>query len=57
MARLLVQLKLRLLGNALRASTGARVAFILSTICAAVVAVGVFYLLAILRAAASRRRT
>jgi ABC-2 type transport system permease protein len=48
MARLLVQLKLRLLGNALRASTGAQVAFILSTVFAAVVAVGVFYLLAIL---------
>jgi ABC-2 type transport system permease protein len=49
MARLLVQLKLRLLGNALRASTGAQVAFILSTVCAAIVAVGVFYLLSILR--------
>jgi ABC-2 type transport system permease protein len=49
MARLLVQLKLRLLANALRASTGAQVAFVLSTLCAAVVAVGVFYLLAILR--------
>ena len=31
MARLLVQLKLRLLLNALRASTGAKVAFVLST--------------------------
>jgi ABC-2 type transport system permease protein len=49
MARLLVQLKLRLLANALRASTGAQVAFVLSTVFAAVVAVGVFYLLAILR--------
>ncbi len=49
MARLLVQLKLRLLGNALRASTGAQIAFVLSTVCAAVVAVGIFYLLAILR--------
>src|SRR6516164_6009123 len=48
MARLLVQLKLRLLVNALRASTGARVAFILSTLLALVIAVGVFYLLAIL---------
>jgi len=48
MARLLVQLKLRLLLNALRASTGAKVAFILSTICAALVAGGVFYLLSIL---------
>jgi ABC-2 type transport system permease protein len=48
MARLLVQLKLRLLLNALRASTGAKVAFILSTILAALVAGGVFYLLSIL---------
>jgi ABC-2 type transport system permease protein len=48
MARLLVQLKVRLLFNALRASTGAKVAFILSTICAALVAGGVFYLLSIL---------
>ena len=31
MARLLVQLKLRLLRNALLASTGARIAFVLST--------------------------
>ena len=49
MARLLVQLKLRLVLNALRASTGAQIAFVLSTVCAAVVAVGIFYLLAILR--------
>jgi len=49
MAWLLVQLKLRLVRNALRASTGARVAFVLSTCLAAVVAGGVFYLLAILR--------
>jgi len=49
MAWLLVQLKLRLLRNALRASTGAKVAFILSTIAAALVAVGVFVLLAALR--------
>jgi ABC-2 type transport system permease protein len=48
MARLLVQLKLRLLANALRASTGAQIAFILSTIFAALVAGGVFYLLSIL---------
>ncbi len=48
MARLLVQLKIRLLRNAMRASTGAKVAFILSTLCAALVAGGVFYLLAIL---------
>ena len=48
MARLLVQLKLRLLRNALRASAGAQVAFILSTLLALVIAVGVFYVLAIL---------
>jgi ABC-2 type transport system permease protein len=47
-ARLLVQLKLRLLLNALRASTGAKVAFVLSTLLALVIGVGVFYLLAIL---------
>ena len=46
MARLLVQLKLRLLLNALRASTGAKIAFVLSTTLAALVAGGVFYLLA-----------
>ena len=40
--------KLRLLLNALRASTGAKVAFILGAICAALVAGGIFYLLAIL---------
>jgi ABC-2 type transport system permease protein len=45
-ARLLVQLKLRLLRNALRASTGNRVAFIFSTIGAALVAAGVFVVLA-----------
>ncbi len=49
MARLLVQLKLRLVVNALRASTGAKVGFVTSTIFAAVVAGGVFYLLSILR--------
>ena len=49
MARLLVQLKLRLLFNALRASSGARVAFVLSTTLAALIAGGVFYLLSILR--------
>ena len=48
MARLLVQLKLRLLLNALRASTGAKVAFVLSTTLAALVAGGIFYLLSIL---------
>jgi ABC-2 type transport system permease protein len=46
MARLLIQLKLRLLLNALRASTGAKIAFVLSTTLAALVAGGVFYLLA-----------
>jgi len=49
MARLLVQLKLRLLLNALRASSGAKIAFVLSTLLAALVAGGVFYLLAMLR--------
>ena len=49
MARLLVQLKLRLVVNALRGSNGARIAFVLSTTLAALVAGGIFYLLAILR--------
>ena len=49
MARLLVQLKLRLLRNALRASTGNKVAFIFSCIAAVAVAVGVFVTLALLR--------
>jgi ABC-2 type transport system permease protein len=48
-ARLLIQLKLRLLRNALRASTGAQIAFVLSTVLAALVAGGIFYLLSILR--------
>jgi ABC-2 type transport system permease protein len=48
-ARLLVQLKLRLLRNALRASTGAKVAFILSTVWAGLVAAGTFALLGLLR--------
>ncbi len=48
MARLLVQLKLRLLRNALLGSTGARIAFVLSTILAALVAGGIFYLLSTL---------
>ena len=48
MARLLVQLKLRLIRNALLASTGAKVAFVLSTTLAALVAGGIFYLLATL---------
>ena len=49
MARLLVQLKLRLLRNALRSSTRAKTSFILSTIFAALVAVGTFAGLAVLR--------
>jgi ABC-2 type transport system permease protein len=48
-ARLLVQLKLRLLGNALRASAGAKIGFIASTIFAGLVAAGTFALLALLR--------
>ena len=46
MAWLLVQLKLRLLRNALRSSNAARTSFILSTFFAFVVAVGGFYVLA-----------
>src|SRR5580698_10571046 len=46
MARLLVQLKLRLVLNALRSSTAAQTSFIISTFFAFVVAVGGFYLLA-----------
>ena len=49
MARLLVQLKLRLLRNALRSSTQAKVSFIISTIFAGLVAVGTFAGLAALR--------
>jgi ABC-2 type transport system permease protein len=49
MARLLVQLKLRLLRNALRSSTGARLSFIFSTIFAGLVAAGTFAGLAALR--------
>jgi ABC-2 type transport system permease protein len=49
MARLLVELKLRLVGNALRSSTPAQVSFIISTVCAALVAIGTFWLLAQLR--------
>jgi ABC-2 type transport system permease protein len=49
MARLLVQLKLRLLTNALRSSTGAKVSFIISTIFAVLVAIGTFVILAALR--------
>jgi ABC-2 type transport system permease protein len=49
MARVLVQLKLRLLRNGLRASTAAKVSFIISTAAAALVAAGAFTLLALLR--------
>ena len=49
MARILVQLKLRLLLNALRSSTAARTTFIFSTFFALVVAVGGFYVLALFR--------
>jgi ABC-2 type transport system permease protein len=49
MARLLVELKLRLVANALRSSTAARVSFILSTTFAVLVAIGIFWLLAQLR--------
>ncbi len=49
MARLLVQLKLRLLTNALRSSRRAKVSFIISTFFAALVAVGTFVVLALLR--------
>ena len=46
MARLLVQLKLRLLLNALRSSRAAKVSFIISTIFAVLLAVGTFLVLA-----------
>jgi len=48
-ARLLVQLKLRLLRNALRSSTRAKVSFVISTISAVLVAIGTFAGLAVLR--------
>jgi ABC-2 type transport system permease protein len=49
MAWLLVQLKLRLVRNALRSSTAARTSFVLSTTFAALVAIGTFWVLAQLR--------
>ncbi len=49
MARLLVQLKLRLLRNALIASTAARISFVVSTTFAALASIGVFWVLAQLR--------
>jgi ABC-2 type transport system permease protein len=53
MARLLVQLKLRLLLNALRSSGAARVSFIISCCCALLVAVGAFFVLALFRGSPS----
>ena len=49
MARRLVQLKLRLLRNALHASTAARVSFLVSTALAILVAIGTFVVLALFR--------
>jgi ABC-2 type transport system permease protein len=49
MARLLVELKLRLVANALRSSTAARISFVLSTTLAVLAAIGIFWLLAQLR--------
>jgi ABC-2 type transport system permease protein len=49
MARLLVKLKLRMLGNALRSSTAARVSFLVSSTFALLVAAGTFWLLLQLR--------
>jgi ABC-2 type transport system permease protein len=48
-ARLLIRLKLRLLTNALRSSTAAKVSFIVSTTFAVLVAAGAFVSLALLR--------
>ena len=53
MARLLVQLKLLMLLNALRASTRAKVSFIISTILAGLLAIGTFLSLALLRGQAA----
>ncbi len=49
MARLLFQLKLRLLRNALRSSAAARISFLVSTTFAGLGAIGVFVALALLR--------
>jgi ABC-2 type transport system permease protein len=49
MARVLVQLKVRLLLNALRSSTAAKTSFILSAFFALVVAAGGFYVLSLFR--------
>jgi len=53
MAGLLVKLKLRLLTNALRSSTAAKVSFIVSTTFAVLVAVGAFVVLSMLRGQAA----
>ena len=53
MARLLVELKLRLLRNALHSSSRAKVSFLLSTAFAGLVAIGTFTSLALLRGQAS----
>jgi ABC-2 type transport system permease protein len=49
MARLLVELKVRLLRNAMRSSAPAQISFIISTIAAALAAIGTFWVLAQLR--------
>jgi ABC-2 type transport system permease protein len=49
MARLLVQLKLRLLLNALRSSTAAQTSFIVSTFFAFILAVGGFFIMTLFR--------
>jgi ABC-2 type transport system permease protein len=49
MARCLVQLKLRLLRNALHSPTAAQVSFLLSTTLAILVAIGTFVVLALYR--------
>jgi ABC-2 type transport system permease protein len=49
MARLLVQLKLRLLRNALHSSTAVKVSFLVSTAFAVLTAIGTFVILALLR--------
>src|SRR5580658_10297130 len=49
MARVLVQLKLRLVLNALRSSSAAQTSFIFSTFFAIVVAIGGFYVLSLFR--------
>jgi ABC-2 type transport system permease protein len=49
MARLFVQLKLRILGNALRSSARGKVSFLISTTFAVLMAAGAFVMLALLR--------